>query len=261
VEVLQAAEPALPVEDREADVWEPLIAVADLAGGDWPDRARDACLAFHLAASGSAEEQSLSTKLLVDLRDICGGVDRSAVASSWLVDQLRALPESPWDHFDFTQRQLAHRLSPYGVKSERVRPDGGDGKQVRGYRLADLADVFERYIPADASGGDVSQRVTASQIPSEASAARDPRVTDEDPVTERSVTEESSVTGTTVVPEGPAPICDAVTVRDAPPPRTGGVTAADLRNAWHEDRTGALSEDAALERLEAEFAATIEGDA
>ena len=34
------AEPAMPLEDRAADTWEPLIAVADLAGRDWPDLAR-----------------------------------------------------------------------------------------------------------------------------------------------------------------------------------------------------------------------------
>ena len=34
------------VADRPADVWEPLLVVADLAGGDWPGRAREACGAF-----------------------------------------------------------------------------------------------------------------------------------------------------------------------------------------------------------------------
>ena len=28
------------IEDRNADVWEPLLAIADLAGGEWPERAR-----------------------------------------------------------------------------------------------------------------------------------------------------------------------------------------------------------------------------
>ena len=33
---LERAEPSMPLEDRAADTWEPLIAVADLAGGGWP---------------------------------------------------------------------------------------------------------------------------------------------------------------------------------------------------------------------------------
>ena len=40
IDILAKAEPDLPVEDRAADTWEPLIIVAGLAGGDWPDRAR-----------------------------------------------------------------------------------------------------------------------------------------------------------------------------------------------------------------------------
>lgn len=34
--------PVMPVEDRAADTWEPLVAVADLAGGAWPEAARAA---------------------------------------------------------------------------------------------------------------------------------------------------------------------------------------------------------------------------
>lgn len=34
---LADAEPVMPLEDRAADVWEPLIAIADLAGGEWPE--------------------------------------------------------------------------------------------------------------------------------------------------------------------------------------------------------------------------------
>ena len=34
--------PPMPVEDRAADTWEPLVAVADLAAGGWPTRARTA---------------------------------------------------------------------------------------------------------------------------------------------------------------------------------------------------------------------------
>ena len=45
--------PVLPkgVEDRDADVWEPLLTVAELAGGHWPERARVAAVA-HVAHNG-----------------------------------------------------------------------------------------------------------------------------------------------------------------------------------------------------------------
>ena len=38
------------VEDRAADVWEPLLGVADAAGGIWPTRAREAAIALVNAA-------------------------------------------------------------------------------------------------------------------------------------------------------------------------------------------------------------------
>ena len=42
VEALKDAEPVMPevLHDRAQDNWEPLIAIADAAGGDWPKRAR-----------------------------------------------------------------------------------------------------------------------------------------------------------------------------------------------------------------------------
>ncbi len=43
-ELVLPADPEMPpgIEDRDADCWEPLLAIADAAGGDWPKRAREA---------------------------------------------------------------------------------------------------------------------------------------------------------------------------------------------------------------------------
>jgi Protein of unknown function (DUF3631) len=40
IEELRRARPELPdeLDDRAQDIWEPLLAIADLAGGDWPTR-------------------------------------------------------------------------------------------------------------------------------------------------------------------------------------------------------------------------------
>src|SRR5258707_1596730 len=48
---LKGARPVMPagVADRKAEVWRALLAVADAAGGDWPDLARQACRHFVLA--------------------------------------------------------------------------------------------------------------------------------------------------------------------------------------------------------------------
>ena len=64
---LERAEPAMPLEDRAADTWEPLIAIADLAGGPWPAQARDAALV--LAADQDTEARiSDRIRLLADIR-------------------------------------------------------------------------------------------------------------------------------------------------------------------------------------------------
>ena len=76
--ILYAARPAMPVgiEDRNADVWEALFAIADAAGGDWPKKAREAAVA--LIAAGREEEPSLGIRLLADLRTVFAGKDVEA---------------------------------------------------------------------------------------------------------------------------------------------------------------------------------------
>ena len=66
------ARPEMPagVDDRDADIWEPLLAVADIAGGDWPKRAREAAKA--LVAVAREVEPSLNIRLLADLRTVFG---------------------------------------------------------------------------------------------------------------------------------------------------------------------------------------------
>ena len=56
------------LDDRAADSWEPLLALADAAGGEWPQRARAAALA--LCGAAEVEDQSLSVQVLSDIRDI-----------------------------------------------------------------------------------------------------------------------------------------------------------------------------------------------
>ena len=70
--LLGDAEPDMPVEDRAADTWEPLIAIADLAGGDWPARARKAAIAL---TAHDDTDTTLGARLLADLRDVFGDAD------------------------------------------------------------------------------------------------------------------------------------------------------------------------------------------
>jgi hypothetical protein len=70
VEKLQSAAPSIPrgLSDRAADAWEPLFAIAELAGGEWPQRARRAALL--LSGEQAVDDENIDTQLLSDIRDL-----------------------------------------------------------------------------------------------------------------------------------------------------------------------------------------------
>jgi hypothetical protein len=131
------------IQDRDADVWEPLIAIADAVGGDWPERARVAAVA--LVAESKEGEPSLGIRLLADLRLVFGEADE--MASKAIVSALCALEEGPWGDLKgkaLDERGLAYRLRQYEVKSKTIRIGEATPK---GYRRADLHDAWARYLP------------------------------------------------------------------------------------------------------------------
>lgn len=157
---LAEAEPEMPegVTDRAADIWEPLLAIADLAGDEWAHRAREA--AVYVVKGRVAEDQSVGVRLLVDVKAVMDGHDR--IASKVLCDKLNELEESPWggwsDGKGISQRDLAKRLKTYGVESKNVRlPDGSTPK---GYVRADFVDPWSRYLRE----GSATSATSATQI-------------------------------------------------------------------------------------------------
>jgi hypothetical protein len=196
----------MPLEDRQADVWAPLIAVADVAGGRWPARVRAAALALVAEADAAAVEESAGTKLLTDLETVFAELDVPFIASATLVAQLHAIEESPWAAWQLDQRGLARRLRDYGAEPVQGRPEPG-GRQLRGYRLEDLSDVFARYL---APAGPASLTVTPSQ-------PQVSPVTDCPVVTTPTVTAPQTVTDLTCTD-------DAVTASDTPPCAIGSRT-------------------------------------
>lgn len=163
IDELAQAEPDMPVEDRAADTWEPLIAVADAAGDHWPTTAREACKALVDGANDADEEQSLAVKLLVDIRQVFVDKNVSFLPTGELIAALRLLEESPWDDFDLNPRKLARRLRPFTVK-----PGRAERNTVRGYTLESFFDAFSRYLrphPSNPSttGVDQEQREDASK--------------------------------------------------------------------------------------------------
>jgi hypothetical protein len=131
------------IEDRDADVWESLLVIADIIGGEWPQRARTAAIA--LVKEAKEREPSLGIKLLQDLKTVYGDV-----ASLWtkaILAKLHALEESPWGDLKgkpLDERGLARLLRQYDIKPRTVRI--GE-ETAKGYARADLEDVWLRYLP------------------------------------------------------------------------------------------------------------------
>jgi hypothetical protein len=144
--------PTLPdeVTDRAADCWEPLVAVADLAGGQWPDTARAAAVALVARLVEDRREASLGLRLLADMRAVLGAED--AKTTSAILDRLQKLDESPWVDVKgkpLTDRGLAVRLRAYGIKPKVIRVGGAT---PRGYQREDFEDAWSRYLPPPSSG-------------------------------------------------------------------------------------------------------------
>jgi len=148
LDTLVEADPALPeaLGDRAADGWEPLFAIADAAGGEWPALAREAAVA--LADDGQEASDSLGVRLLADIREVFGADDR--VTSVNLASRLAALEESPWGDLygkALDARGLARRLKPYGVSPRTIRLD--DGSTPKGYKREQFEDAWARYCPTE----------------------------------------------------------------------------------------------------------------
>ena len=144
--------PALPdeVTDRAADCWEPLIAIADLAGGSWPDTARAAAVALVTRLVEDRREASLGLRLLSDMRIVFGSED--AKTTSVILDKLQKLDESPWGDVrgkPLTDRGLAVRLRAYGIKPKVLKV--GPKTTARGYERDSFTDAWRRYLPTPSS--------------------------------------------------------------------------------------------------------------
>ena len=163
--ILYAMRPAMPagIEDRNADVWEALFAIADAAGGSWPKRVREAAVA--LIAAGREREPSLGICLLADLRTVFTAAKKGGLFTKVILSALHAMDEAPWkdlrgskkkdkDSGGLDDRGLALRLRQYGIKSKQIRH--GD-VTMKGYQRADLEDAWARYLPPPSHTSETSE--------------------------------------------------------------------------------------------------------
>jgi putative DNA primase/helicase len=160
---IRAARPALPeaLNDRAQDNWEPLLAVADLAGGHWPEMARKAALTI-----SGAESEAVSTgaELLTDIKSAFDQDNSLRLSIAMLIDRLTADDMGPWATWNrgkpISPRQLGRRLMEYDIAARTIRFGSGTSK---GFERSQFDDAWARYLAAPESPPSVGNSVTSEQ--------------------------------------------------------------------------------------------------
>jgi Protein of unknown function (DUF3631) len=136
--------------NRDADNWRPLFAIADVIGGDWPERIRAAATAL-----APRESESTGPMLLADIKTTFDEKHIDRLASAEICESLTAMEGRPWAEWraskaaspkPITPNQLARLLKPFGVISDSVRVGG---KTPKGYYRHQFEELWQRYLAAE----------------------------------------------------------------------------------------------------------------
>lgn len=146
-EALRQARPHIPPEldDRAADIWEPLFCIADAAGGDWPRWAREAAVTLSAHREGG---ETFTERLLQDIRTVFDQEQAERLETDKLLFALEQKVESPWPTFCRGKPLNAHRLgrmlAEFGIEHRRWK-SAGSGSPYGFYRT-DFEDAWTRYL-------------------------------------------------------------------------------------------------------------------
>lgn len=146
------------LNDRAQDNWEPLLAIADVAAGKWPEIARQCAV----ATSGKGDEvtATVGTELLESIRKVFIERDIARISMTELLDALYQEPESRWASYSFgkplSARQLGKLLSSYNIKSKAMRRDADT--TYKGYDAYQFAEAFLSYLPQEVKKEPVAEK-------------------------------------------------------------------------------------------------------
>lgn len=144
---LSSATPNMPIfiQNRAADNWRPLLAIADIAGGTWSQKARQAVQQLGATTSNI---KSAGEMLLDDIRELIARKDtKQQIVAAELATALSDLEARPWRNWKgrgpLTASEVAHLLEPYGIEPRKVRV----GRRTRmAYAVSQFEDAFSRYL-------------------------------------------------------------------------------------------------------------------
>ena len=147
---LRFCNPEIPegiTKDRARDNWRSLLAVADLAGGAWPARARSSALVL---TTSQGNDTSAAIELLEDLRALFRFRGTPRLTTEEILSHLHTLEERPWPEWrnrgPMSARQLAVLLQRFGIAPARWKEEG---VSQRGYERGGFQDAFSRYLPPE----------------------------------------------------------------------------------------------------------------
>jgi hypothetical protein len=151
---LRGAKPEIPaaLSDRQADIWRPLLALADAAGDPWPKWARVAAVELH--GHDPAADPSVGVLLLRHIREVFDAADKPALHTAVLLRSLVDRDDGPWaewwgadvaaGHPKSPGNRLASILKLYEVAPDQVWAHGSNG---RGYKREWFEDAWKRHLP------------------------------------------------------------------------------------------------------------------
>jgi hypothetical protein len=139
----QLADIPAELPDRAGDAWEPLLAIADAAGGVWPARARRAAIVLHASRD---QDDSLGLRLLSDVRLVFDARGTERISTADLIGALQADEEGPWasERLPLTPHRLARLLHPFGIESKQLRIGPAS---LKGFEREAFVDSWDRYLP------------------------------------------------------------------------------------------------------------------
>jgi putative DNA primase/helicase len=205
LQALIDADPHVPPElhDRAADNWRPLLRIADLAGGDWPTRARSASVVLTIK---DGDKDSIQALLLSDIRDILDS--RPKLKSTELAAALTEIEDHPWAEWKhgkaMTAVQLARQLAPFDIRPKPIRFT--DFLVAKGYDIHQFDDTFSRYLPKN-----TNRTVTELQTLKYKGLNGNEAVTENSDVTVRNGYKNFDVTDENVKNTGNSGVCNHVT--------------------------------------------------
>jgi len=145
---VREARPTLPeaLSDRDQDNFEPLLAIAGVAGGHWPDTAFKAALKL---SGESGKLVSTSNELLADIQHIFKHKNKDKIKTADLISALIEDEEKSWATYylgkPINPKHVARLLKNYGIASKTIRLSEYD--TPKGFELSQFSDAFMRYLP------------------------------------------------------------------------------------------------------------------